>query len=72
MQSQNKHNYNKNYIAISWKCGYYNGGKRLCGTTEVSLTEYSVILKGIFNSKSHENLIVIVITTSIVYLNNGK
>lgn len=40
---------------------------------EVSLTEYSVILRDIFNSKSHENLSCkILITTSIVYLHNSK
>lgn len=49
------------------------GEKRLYGTTEASLTEYSVLLRGIFNSKGHEYLSCkIVITISIVYLHNGK
>lgn len=41
--------------------------------TKVSLTEYSVILRDILNLKSHKNLSSkTVITTSIVYLHNGK
>ena len=56
-QSLNKHLYTKRIILqLQGKVFLTEGQKRLYIRTGVSITDYSVILRGIFNYKIQENL----------------